>query len=923
MSWWQRKIVALLYGLSDKALGMPGHEEWSSALVQRGLRGLPEVAASEVAAADWERDARRAHEVVTAANRLNFPKGLQAQGDRLLHPLSGEEAELPGVGIGEGACAVLEEVVGALSERTDDPKKRFLLLWRCLEEELLRRSPDVPWNLLPADTRIPDHGLLSHARVASAFVNCLPRPASLLFSIGPVQGFIASARKTRDLWMGSFLLSYLSWCAIRVIADELGPDHIIYPALLGHPLVDRWLLSIFGEKVPISRPNGERLRQATLPNRFFAVVPAERGEEVVKRAQVAVVEAWGKLAGKVWNELCRNLQDCVRTEAIWKRQVHQFPEIHYAVYPWEEDAEGIANRYLELTEDAWWHEWIRRTQGAYVHNQGSLYAACYYLTERALGARKASRLFRERVEPGGKCSVCGERQCLAYLDEQGTVRGQSGEREFWSEVASKFPADVEAGGRERLCAICTVKRFAPKWVFGEELEAWRTFPSTDSIAAAPFVTGILQRWRETRDSVRKFVECVKTHGAWARVAFGGMGIPKVEALAQGKEGAEELVRLDGEWLFVESYEPARVWRAHRIKVKEEEVRRVRELLRQLYELGNGAPTDYYAVLFMDGDGMGRWLSGTHARLPRFSELVHPELRRVLEGEPNWRDALQSRRLVSPSFHAFISEALASFALNFVPHVVERIHAGRLVYSGGDDVLALLPVEDALSTARALRALFSGEARFQDDGNVQVEFGSADRKGWMEWQRWKRPTMGKRATASVGIVIAHRLHPLRDVLQQGREAEEDAKERYGRNAICVRWLKRSGEHVQMGAQFFYAHQQIPDTLGLLLELAEVMRSKISRGLATDWMQASFALVAADREMQEAELRRLLLRRRVDKAGLPDEEVEGWARRLAFLAEALDMHADRDADPSELTRPQRGAVELAKWLTFLRFWTGGGH
>ena len=31
----------------------------------------------------------------------------------------------------------------------------------------------------------------------------------LMFTIGPVQSFIEAARKTEDLWMGSYILSYL------------------------------------------------------------------------------------------------------------------------------------------------------------------------------------------------------------------------------------------------------------------------------------------------------------------------------------------------------------------------------------------------------------------------------------------------------------------------------------------------------------------------------------------------------------------------------------------------------------------------------------------------------------------------------------------------------------------------------------------
>src|SRR5260370_42700408 len=39
----------------------------------------------------------------------------------------------------------------------------------------------------------------------------------LMFSLGPVQSFISQARKTRDLWIGSFLLSKLMEAAMEGI----------------------------------------------------------------------------------------------------------------------------------------------------------------------------------------------------------------------------------------------------------------------------------------------------------------------------------------------------------------------------------------------------------------------------------------------------------------------------------------------------------------------------------------------------------------------------------------------------------------------------------------------------------------------------------------------------------------------------------
>ena len=51
----------------------------------------------------------------------------------------------------------------------------------------------------------------------------------LLVTIGPIQEFIAQARRTRDLWFGSHALSELSRAAARAIADREGS--LIFPAL--------------------------------------------------------------------------------------------------------------------------------------------------------------------------------------------------------------------------------------------------------------------------------------------------------------------------------------------------------------------------------------------------------------------------------------------------------------------------------------------------------------------------------------------------------------------------------------------------------------------------------------------------------------------------------------------------------------------
>ena len=45
-------------------------------------------------------------------------------------------------------------------------------------------------------------------------------------TIGPVQDFIKTARRSRDLWYGSWMLSELS----KAAAKEVGKENLIFPA---------------------------------------------------------------------------------------------------------------------------------------------------------------------------------------------------------------------------------------------------------------------------------------------------------------------------------------------------------------------------------------------------------------------------------------------------------------------------------------------------------------------------------------------------------------------------------------------------------------------------------------------------------------------------------------------------------------------
>jgi len=79
-------------------------------------------------------------------------------------------------------------------------------------------------------------------------------------AIGPVQDFIATARRSRDLWYGSWMLSELSKAAAKKV-DVLFPKSLVFPD-------------------PALLETGSRLN---VPNKISAIFeedPGQRGEEV-------------------------------------------------------------------------------------------------------------------------------------------------------------------------------------------------------------------------------------------------------------------------------------------------------------------------------------------------------------------------------------------------------------------------------------------------------------------------------------------------------------------------------------------------------------------------------------------------------------------------------------------------------------------
>ena len=119
-------------------------------------------------------------------------------------------------------------------------------------------------------------------------------PYLIRFHIGPVQEFIAQARSTRDLWSGSYLLSWLVAEGIRQLRQEGG--RMIFPncTRASQPLIE------FRERKHVM--NFKALLTPNLPNIFIARIDTSSPETTAEAVSKAINQEWAKISEAVWNE---------------------------------------------------------------------------------------------------------------------------------------------------------------------------------------------------------------------------------------------------------------------------------------------------------------------------------------------------------------------------------------------------------------------------------------------------------------------------------------------------------------------------------------------------------------------------------------------------------------------------------------------
>ena len=738
----------------------------------------------------------------------------------------------------------------------------------------------------------------------------------LALSIGPVQPFIAAARSTSDLWAGSHLLSRLAWEAMRPVCEALGPDAILFPRLRGVPQVDLWLRDRMDlpdglfERCEWNRggTDSNPLFSAALPNRFVAVVPASRAKAIAESVESAVRE-WLQSTGRdVVSRLLHEAGFDTETPqpyAQMREQLAGFPEVHWAAVPFSLIAPHNKEKQTDLDTvqlseamapffgvepgqpcgfldtPAW-----KVLQGEghdsrfFAPNPGALYPAIYDLAERVMAAAKAVRPFSQTRQEGWRCSLTGETEWLTtdkglLTVPAGKRRSRKDKRGFresehvetlWTKIADEKMSWAKPG--EHLGALPAIKRLWPTLFAeevgkelsavdnGEAMKIGRFVVSTHTMALAHQLDQWLKRGGLTAEGTADPLKNAEP-----------VALPRRLMQRHGKNpGLADAKRLPGLLDAADEQDnDAASAKAERL---------VRETL------GVDKLEAYYALLLMDGDRMGQMLSGDPQWAISYRDSFHPDVRKGFdthaEGSKAIKDYGAQKRALSPNRHLAISGALNDFSLTVVRHVVEEEHLGRVIYAGGDDVLAMLPVVDALPAAQRLRQAYSGVAA------SAVEFDRTHRDklflrdGFAYLNGKLMRMMGHTATASCGIVIAHHQAPLAAVRRELEAAERRAKNA-GRDRFAITVIKRSGGELELTAEW-------GEPLKLLNDLRCFLREEgVSRRAV--YNTAEWLHDLPEPEGDAAMLANLLayqMDRQADTAAGKKHDIRQLAQRLATLA-----------------------------------------
>ena len=451
----------------------------------------------------------------------------------------------------------------------------------------------------------------------------------LQISVGPVQDFISAARRTRDLWFGSNMLSELAKSVAKSVKENGGK--LIFPA----PEDDKDL-----------NPDSD-LSVANVILAEFKDFDCEKLKSVSDKALKAAKSRLKIYSDKVFDKMKNYI-----VPSRWDSQLDDIIEFYSAWVPVEDNTYHSARKNVA----------------------------------RLLAARKNIRDFKPN-----KCNDYVPKSSLDGLRESVLIRNES------DETLSQLPQGVRIKPNEALDSIGLIKRVPISkndWIF----------PSISRVALDTWIRGKGANFLADPDFIDMCEELAELE------ALSRANIP-----SYNKKNIYESFPYDGVVLLPERHQTIIDDSRHKGRASTI-CSKITQYIEHSFKKSDRPSEPYLAFICADGDKMGAALSN----------------------------------LRSADSHRKFSQNLSKFALEARNIISDN--NGICVYTGGDDVMAFIPLANSLDCARKLYNLFQEKMKDYD------------------------------VSLSVGIAIAHSMENLEALFQFGRNAESIAKKGVNNKAV---------------------------------------------------------------------------------------------------------------------------------------------
>jgi len=879
--YWERKFIAYMHDPLDKILQIPGHEERSALILEKyGLQKPNEKfwKKADAIAAGFERGQVPSYSTDPNKNGavdflknpvITHPTSEKAQVKITLPAVDSETAKY----INDKLLEFMEKEIGMKpgqggysDEFKGDEERfaiaRFLYTHLALRFKLAEHSVGglgALWHRIPADSRFPDHSIWQHNALCSALSSCIELADNefeiglMVFSITPVQQFIAKARRLRDYWTGSVLLSWLAFEGMSWVIENLGPDHILYPSLIDQPLVNEYMKKRW--KVSQDDFLNPPKDIASFPNKFLFLIPMNLAETIAQEIKNHIQAEWKGLYEKVCATCTTMMGSSLSVEEkeyvkeIFGRQNTKFWDLQWAgaylaaetdkseienllpegiyKYPFE-----LLNRFNEITKDKPHYEKSGR---------GVLYSMSHSLVQAALALSKNRKLVTRLPETGEKCHLCGEFEVLHHKKYSGDKAKEYKDnlRIFWKELKRQWDGDEKytlgfnLNENEKLCSICLTKRMACEAIEGDKdhilhsaFKGKRSFPSTTEIALSSYFE---------RENV--------------------------------------------------SYEKRK------------------EIAQKIHEKADEKTDNhdrYLAILLMDGDNMGKLVNG-ETLASTWESVMHPDIVARLEKpefekkyRDNWKDIFNKKRLITPAIHAAISESLGDFSLYGVDRIIKK-HHGTLIYAGGDDICAVLPVEASFNAAQEIQKYYTSTYKwiqnYKDSEDVLETFTPAPGKLSINLGK------GDGISISAGILICHHKESLTQMIAEAQHLLKDkAKKEAGRNACAIELRKRSG-----GSRYFVRKWIDEQIWKSFMEIGEAIKSRnkaqVSSSVVYRLEQLKDGVDAILKHENRMKMLESLIFKQLERSSVGDEK-----HKQAFAKKMVDLVVCKNSEGKYEYKPE---------------------